>query len=220
MVIAERLEERMRVCDLSQSELARRVGVSQGTIAHLISGRSNSSTHLHKIARELATSPAYLTGETDDPAEGAVPAPPAEDVAQDLGLVAVKEVDLALGLGGGYIDDVAVLETTRYFPASWLRELTRAPAEHLVFARTKGDSMKPTLSDGDIVIIDLTQKRIREQDGVYAIAVAQLGMVKRIWANPDGSYKIKSDNPSVAPETAHDDEMFVLGQVVGKVGKL
>jgi phage repressor protein C with HTH and peptisase S24 domain len=55
---------------------------------------------------------------------------------------------------------------------------------------------------------------------VWAIAVADIGMIKRIWANPDGSYKIKSDNPNVDPETAVDGEMFVLGQVVGKLGKL
>lgn len=220
MINGERLKARMEERGVSQSELARRVGVSQQAIGKLVSGESSTSRQLHKIARELATSPAYLMGETDDPDEGALLPLPAEDVAGDLGLVAIKEVDLALGLGGGYIDDGAVLETTRYFPSSWLRELTRTPPEHLVFARTKGDSMKPTLSDGDIVIIDLTQQRISEQDGVYAVAVAQLGMVKRIWANPDGSYKIKSDNPNVGPETAHDDEMFVLGQIVGKVGKL
>ncbi len=142
------------------------------------------------------------------------------DVADELGLVAIKEVDLTLGLGGSYINDGAVLETTRYFPAAWLRELTRTDPEHLVFARTKGDSMKPTLSDGDIVIIDLAKNAIREQDAVWAIAIAEFGMVKRVWANPDGSYKIKSDNPNVGSETAVDGEMFVLGQVVGKLGKL
>ena len=220
MRIGEKIAALRVAAGMSQADLARKSELSQGTIGKLESGISSGSSHLHRIARALGTTAEYLTGEIDDPSEGASPPVPVQVVAGELGLVPVKEVDLALGLGGGFIDDGAVLETTRYFPASWLRELTRTPAEHLVFARTKGDSMKPTLSDGDIVIIDLTQKRIREQDGVYAIAVAQLGMVKRIWANPDGSYKIKSDNPSVGPETAHDDEMFVLGQVVGKVGKL
>lgn len=53
--------------EISQSELARRVGITQGTIAGLLSGKSRSSAHLHKIARELGTTPAYLMGETDDP---------------------------------------------------------------------------------------------------------------------------------------------------------
>lgn len=210
----------MRACGLSQSELARRVGVSQGTIAHLISGRSSGSTHLHKIARVLGTTPAYLTGETDDATEGALPPLPADEVAEELGLVAVKEVDISLGMGGAFLDDRAVAETVRYFPQHWIRQFTDAPAEMLVFARGRGDSMKPTIDDGDILLIDMRKTRINDQDRIWAIAVAEIGMIKRIWANADGSYKIKSDNPNVDPETAVDEEMFVLGQVVGRLGKL
>jgi transcriptional regulator with XRE-family HTH domain len=57
----------MDVRQLSQSELARRVGVSQATIYKLLIGESYGSKHLHRIARELLTSPAFLTGEIDDP---------------------------------------------------------------------------------------------------------------------------------------------------------
>ncbi|KPF76746.1 hypothetical protein IP68_02300 [Blastomonas sp. AAP25] len=52
---------------ISQSELARRVGVSQTTIYKLVSGDGYGSKYLHKIARELQTTAAYLSGETDDP---------------------------------------------------------------------------------------------------------------------------------------------------------
>jgi transcriptional regulator with XRE-family HTH domain len=62
-----RIRERLGALEISQSELARRVGITQATIAGLLSGKARSSAHLHKIARELGTTPAYLTGETDDP---------------------------------------------------------------------------------------------------------------------------------------------------------
>ncbi|MEZ0495424.1 helix-turn-helix domain-containing protein [Sphingomonas sp. IW22] len=61
--------------EISQSELARRVGVSQQTIFKLTHGISQNSRFLHKVARELGTTPAYLTGETDDPDEDAPAAP-------------------------------------------------------------------------------------------------------------------------------------------------
>jgi transcriptional regulator with XRE-family HTH domain len=67
MMIPERLRDQMALRDLSQSELARRVGVTQATIFKLLIGESYGTKHLHKIARELGTTPAYLTGETDDP---------------------------------------------------------------------------------------------------------------------------------------------------------
>jgi transcriptional regulator with XRE-family HTH domain len=75
VVIADRLRERMQALGLSQAELARRVGVRQPTIFKLTTGGGYGSKHLHRIARELQTTPAYLTGETDDPVDGAPPEP-------------------------------------------------------------------------------------------------------------------------------------------------
>lgn len=65
----------MALLGLSQAELARRVGVAQPTIFKLIRNGKKGSTHLHKIARELGTTPAYLSGEVDDPDADAPPAP-------------------------------------------------------------------------------------------------------------------------------------------------
>lgn len=221
----------MLAAGLNQSQLAVKAGLKQPSIGRLISGQTRESGKLLELAQAVRTTPDYLTGATDDPdfPDGAFHAPrrdyrgpPAEastDIIASLGLVPVKEIDRSLGAGGTFIDEGAVSETVRYFPRQWLREFTDAPPEMLVFARVRGDSMKPTLVDGAILIIDLRRRRIDEQNEVWWVAVADIGMVKRIWANPDGSYKINSDNPSVRPETAHDDEMFVIGRVVASIGK-
>lgn len=76
MFNADRLRARMAERSLSQSELARRVGVSQASIYRLVKGDAYGSKHLHRIARELGTTPAYLAGETDDPDLDALPPPP------------------------------------------------------------------------------------------------------------------------------------------------
>lgn len=76
MNVGGRISARLGHLGMSQSELARRVGMSQSAMNSLIAGRSRSSTHLHKIARELLTTPSYLTGETDDPDANAPPPPP------------------------------------------------------------------------------------------------------------------------------------------------
>lgn len=67
MTIGQRIEARRRKQGLSQSELARQVGVRQSTINALIRGDSRGSKHLHVIARALQTTTAYLAGEIDDP---------------------------------------------------------------------------------------------------------------------------------------------------------
>ena len=215
----------------SQSELARRASVGQSTVNRLESGETPSSRVASALASALGVDAGYFFGWGDD-LEGpsgqlsapmrSYRAPPAEaetDVLASLGLVPVKEIDLTIGAGGTYIEDSAVSVTVRYFPRQWLREFTDAPPEMLAFARVRGTSMKPTLVDGAILIIDLRRKRIDEQDELWWIVVADIGMVKRIWANPDGSYKIKSDNPNVGPETAHDEEMYAVGRVVASIGK-
>lgn len=52
---------------MSQAELARRATIPQSTVNSLIKRNRRSSPHLVRIARELGTTPAYLTGESDDP---------------------------------------------------------------------------------------------------------------------------------------------------------
>lgn len=68
MSLGVRIEERRKAIGISQAELARRVGVRQSTMNSLIRGDNRTSRSLLQIARELRTSPAYLTGETNDPA--------------------------------------------------------------------------------------------------------------------------------------------------------
>ncbi|SEM73074.1 Helix-turn-helix [Sphingomonas gellani] len=73
MRLGERIAERRLAKGFSQSALARRSGLSQATIGKLEAGISSGSSHLHRIARELGTTPEYLTGEINDPEVGAPP---------------------------------------------------------------------------------------------------------------------------------------------------
>jgi transcriptional regulator with XRE-family HTH domain len=75
MTLSARLIERLEAREISQIELARRLGLSQQAINRMVRGKVRTTSHLHRIARELGTTPEYLIGETDDPDAGA-PAPP------------------------------------------------------------------------------------------------------------------------------------------------
>lgn len=91
MLDPARLKERMTSAGLSQSALGRRVGVSQATIYKLLTGQTYGSKHLHRIARALGTTPAYLEGEIDDPSEGALPPAPAGPIVITMGVVLPPE---------------------------------------------------------------------------------------------------------------------------------
>lgn len=67
MTLGDRVSERLRAMNISQAELARRSGLAQQTVNALIKRNKVGTVHLHRIARELMTSPDFLIGETDDP---------------------------------------------------------------------------------------------------------------------------------------------------------
>ncbi|ESZ86344.1 MAG: hypothetical protein Q27BB25_14760 [Blastomonas sp. CACIA14H2] len=204
----------------TQAAVARGVGVSQQAIGKIINGQSSGSKFIARIARELMTTPQYLSGETDDPSEGALPAPTADDIADQVGGVRIKEIDLDYGMGASWIDGVPVTEVERVFPADWLVQFTRAHPQYLFFAHGAGDSMMPTIMDRDIVLIDTTQQTLNMADRIWAVAFGGAGMIKRLRPQPDGGVKLMSDNPSLRDEVAYDGELSIIGRVVGVMRKI
>jgi phage repressor protein C with HTH and peptisase S24 domain len=204
---------------LSQSALARAVGISQASIWKLTKEPAQGSKHIHVLARELGTTPAYLMGEVDDPAEGFIAPPSAAVLADELGIVGVRELDLTLGMGATYLD-VPVTQRLRYFDRDWLAQHTRAAPESLIFAQGMGDSMEPTIHDADLLLIDTSQRHLNMADKIWAVAYAHCGAVKRLRPRADGGVVMGSDNPLVSDQIAYDGEMELLGRVVAIVRKM
>ncbi|SNS20825.1 Phage repressor protein C, contains Cro/C1-type HTH and peptisase s24 domains [Sphingomonas laterariae] len=219
MDLGGRIRERIYALGLSQAELARRVGISQPSINHLIKSGAQGSKHLHSIARVLKTTPEYLAGQTDDPSAGYVPAPSPEMVASELGIVPIREIDLRFGMGATDLE-VPVTTTVRHFSRDWIKQYTGASPDHLYFAQGIGDSMAPTILDTDLLLIDASERDLRLADKIWAIAYGHSGMVKRLRSMADGSVKILSDNQAVPPELAYDGELHILGRVVAVMRKI
>ena len=78
------------------------------------------------------------------------------------------------------------------------------------------DSMEPTLSDGDEVLVDASDHGSRLRDGIYVLRSDDTLVVKRIAIKPGGrQITIASDNP--AYPTWHDmdrSEVHVVGRVI------
>lgn len=213
--VGDRIEERLGKLGLSQSELARRVGIKQPTINALIRGNNTTSKHLHRIAAELETSPGYLAGETDEDAPVAVAPSALEALTEKLDLAIVPELEIGYSMGPG----TTVFEQYEQkgivpFQRAWLRSMMRGSITDLFVARGEGDSMQPTILDGDIVLIDTAQRDIRQQDRIWAVAYGDLGMIKRVRRLPGGTYQLLSDNPTVPLIDCADEEMHVVGRVI------
>ncbi|MFN3552944.1 MAG: XRE family transcriptional regulator [Novosphingobium meiothermophilum] len=229
MIVPERLKAAMQLRGLSQSALARAANISSSMVNKLATGHARETAHIYAIAKALKCSPEYLSGEAEamnadeagtGPDRRASPAAASfDDLAMEAGLVPVRQIDLAYGMGASYLDMV-VEEVTQFFPAGWLRQFTASPASKLFFAQGVGDSMQPTLAPGDVLIIDTSIDRLTMADQIWAITFCGLGMIKRLRPTKDGGVRIMSDNPSVPEEVAYDGELTLIGRVVAVMRKI
>jgi hypothetical protein len=162
----------------------------------LVKGNNAGSKHLHRIAAELETSPAYLAGETDDDA-------PVGGAAVRVRRAGREDGPGRRARAGAWLFDGrrrSVFDQYEQkgivpFQRAWLRSMMRGSIADLFVARGEGDSMQPTILDGDIVLIDTAQKDIRQQDRIWAVSYGDLGMIKRVRRSPRGTYHLLSDNP-------------------------
>lgn len=79
----------------------------------------------------------------------------------------------------------------------------------------RGDSMEPTLSEEDEIIIDTNIRRV-DVSGIYAISIGDAIMIQRVQRNLDGSLIVMSDNQRYKPTTLARSEVGTL-QIVGRM---
>lgn len=82
------------------------------------------------------------------------------------------------------------------FETRWLRQLSANP-KALSVIQVSGDSMSPTLIDGDDILVDRADGAERIRDGIYVLRVDDSLIVKRLTINPvQLSFSVRSDNPA------------------------
>jgi len=103
------------------------------------------------------------------------------------------------------------------FSTRWLREQGLEPAMLSAIFVT-GDSMEPTLRDGDEIFVDRTPRPLG--DGVHVVFVDGALLVKRLDTRLPGTIVMMSDNTIYPPIERPAGEVQVIGRVVWKGGRL
>jgi phage repressor protein C with HTH and peptisase S24 domain len=156
-----------------------------------------------KLARYFAISEALLGG-------------PAEEPRGPDALVNIKRHPVRASAGPGAIVNEGVGKPYFGFDERWLKALTATPAASLSIVRVEGDSMSPTLNDGDDILVDLGDCGDRLRDGIYVLRVDDALVVKRLALNPMGRrVTVQSDNPAYPdwPDCGLD-EIHCIGRVI------
>ena len=102
------------------------------------------------------------------------------------------------------------------FDERWLKALTATPSSGLSIIRVEGDSMAPTLSAGDDILVDLGDCVERLRDGIYVLRADDALVVKRLALHPVGRrVTVQSDNPAYPdwPDCGLD-EIQCIGRVI------
>jgi Peptidase S24-like len=163
------------------------------------------------LARYFGVAEIVLGG----PAEPPAMSPPGLSRTRGARLIAVPQLSVGASAGPGALTGAELVEGQFGFDAAWLRRLTSDPA-NVSAIRVKGDSMMPTLADGDDILVDRGDAADRLRDGIYVLRIDDALNVKRIALNPAGrTVTIRSDN------TAYPDwpdmpmaRVDVIGRVI------
>lgn len=147
--------------------------------------------------------------------EAQLGAPHAEGLAAAPDVLMVPRLAIGASAGGGAVagDEKALGQLG--FDPQWLRKLTPSPRS-LSIIQVSGDSMAPTLDDGDDIMVDRSDAGERIRDGIYVLRVEDALLVKRLAFNPATQcFAIRSDNPLHPdwPERAAQ-AMSVIGRVI------
>ena len=213
-ILAARVRGRAAEVGLKQANIAERLRASTSAIGTYWHGKRTWPTEmLEPLAVMLNWSvEEMLTGRSaGSPLAAEIRASLARSREND-DAVEVQEIDLAYGLGGTFSDG-PVEVTTHHFPRRWLEQITSTPAAQLTFARGRGDSMQPTIQDGDMVLIDRSQRTVREWDAIWALTVGDMAMIKRLRTKGD-RVAILSDNDRVPTDDVFHEEVNIVGRVI------
>jgi transcriptional regulator with XRE-family HTH domain len=125
----------------------------------------------------------------------------AESNSQPYG-IPVFDLGVSAGMGHGMQPGLQALDASIevYFTPAYMRRHFGRSGNGFAMVYVKGDSMQPTLWDGDEIVVDTRVQRV-DRDGIYVFMLRGDIKVKRMQVKLDGSLLVKSDNG--AYETEH-----------------
>lgn len=123
--------------------------------------------------------------------------------------------DVSASAGHGVIVDYEAIAYSLAFPSDYLRHVTKSDPRNLQIISVKGDSMHPTLHDGDLVMLDRSKTSLN-YDGLFVLLYGDALHVKRASrASLPGRVLIVSDNRTIYPPQEYAaEDVTVIGKVI------
>lgn len=210
-ILAEAIQNRLKQLETNAFAVEKRFGLPEDAIRSILKGGRKSGTSINRaqeicaaLGIELYIGPPRETGtvyttQIDH-----------EDFA------AIPRVDARLAAGAGALNGEVSMQGALAFRQDWLRERGISPAQACLLT-VAGDSMAPTLGDGDLVMIDERRTTIRNRHVYAFVDTDGSARVKRLDLVDNEMVIMASDNSNYPTETRRGPDMNrirVLGEIV------
>ena len=146
------------------------------------------------------------------------PPPPPRVTGTAMRMVPMLDVGVSAGPGAEADGEQAAAGMA--FDARTLRMLAGGDPAMLSMIRVAGDSMYPSLADGDTIMVDRGAAARPIRDGIHVLRIDDALMVKRVRVQGDGAWlSIGSDNPAAPdPGPWPAAAVTIIGRVVWSCG--
>lgn len=212
--LSDRLRYLLKVNELTEDALAKKVNVSQQAINYVLNGKTRSPKNILEIATALGVNAHWLktgegspeadvfafTSEKDDDHTLRVDLLDAELAAHSSGIINLEYPD--------------VISSIFFTHEGVKRILGRTTTDGVYMFKVPTDSMAPTITQNDIVFIDTNVKEYIGE-GVYSFNLNGETYIKRLQRLPTGVIMALSDNPLYHPFEITED-LFDTAKIIGK----
>ncbi len=219
----DRILKKMNELGLKHKDLVSSTGASKGAVSHWLSGvNTPSGERLLLLARLLKVTPDWiLTGV-------ALPDFQQIEVWDDNTPLDDDEVeipffkDFSFACGSGSLGEAILANESRKLRMSKATLRNKAiDQKNAIATLASGDSMTPTIKNGDTIHIDLGRDKVKDGK-IFAICHGGLFLAKRLYNLPLGGIRVVSDNSDEFPElqlSAQDiiDQQF---EIVGWIWQI
>lgn len=193
------------------AELGRMMGYKNGAhIGHMLSDRRPITEKTVSLIENIHGFAGWFDRAHDDQR--------GNDSSSENAPIYIPLLENAASMGDGE-DALPIDRVAGNFPLSpaWVRaSIPNARTRALRFIHGRGDSMTPTIADGDIVLVDTTQRDPAALDGIYVLRTHGRLFIKRVRQTLRGTLEVSSDNPAIQTVDVLDGahEIDVLGRVI------
>ena len=142
-----------------------------------------------------------------------------QEVANECVTIDHIHINPSCGNGTSVYDDALI--TPIQLGINLIKNVFNANPNNLKVFKASGDSMETTISDGDLLLVDVARKDFAN-GGIFLLTINNEWYCKRLKLKINGDLEIISDNPRYEKEIKHPNdeiEIKIIGKVIRNLSK-